>query len=280
MWIPILKANGEYELTDIEPDEISFVDRAANKKKFLVVKRDGNHGGHAMNLKLTKDEKAAMVKAMQEIMDRAEHMQKGVTDAEEVEAVEKSDREGLDVLVDALVESLQAIKKKKADGDPAPAGDKPPKPTEKMVECPSCGWKGEQPEDGKCPKCGAAIKGEKDKGKDGDKDKDMAKRMDELKKAIADLTTQVEKLKTPAPAPAGDTPPPADPPAGDADKVKKELDAIKKRQDEIEKNMPDFVASGQQEPGSDPEPGDEDKWPADLAEDLKEKEEKKTEDKK
>src|SRR4051812_28595030 len=36
------QADKIYRLTDMEVEEVSMVDRAANKRKFLVVKRDGD----------------------------------------------------------------------------------------------------------------------------------------------------------------------------------------------------------------------------------------------
>lgn len=223
------KADGEFELTDIEVEEISFVDRPANKRKFPVVKRDGETGGIAMTLKLTKDEKVAMAKAMLEIKDRVEHIDKAVGEAEEVEEVNKSDRAGIDVLVKALEESLQVLKKK---------DDDPPKTDKQQVECPSCHWKGEMPEDGKCPKCEAALK------KDGDADKDkaeQAKRYGEVKDKLTEVTATLARLKAenkPSPAITSDA-------AEKIAKTEREIEDIKKRIADVEKGKPEVVGSQQ-----------------------------------
>lgn len=244
----VRKADGEYELTDIEPDEISFVDRPANKRKFVVVKRDGdNTGGTAMALKLTKDEKETLAKAMLIIKDRTEHLDKAIADAEETEDVEKSDRSGVDTLLAALIESLAPLQKKAADPEAPPA-----QPAQ--VQCKACQWKGEMPEDGNCPRCGKALKGEAAK-------EDTAKAMyDEMKAELAKVTEEIAKLRTPPVAdPLKVTPPvvPAD------DKVQKALDAMEKRMEKIEKALPTVVGSSQlQDEGN---TKGKKKWPADLA---------------
>lgn len=124
-------------LTEIEPEEVSFVDRAANRKKFIVVKRDGG-----TTMKLKKEEKEKLLAALDDTKDRVDHLKKEVGGAEEVEdgQVEKA---SLDTLLRALAENVSGLGK--ADVGKA------------KVTCAECGWSGEMPDDKKCPKCGAKL---------------------------------------------------------------------------------------------------------------------------
>ncbi len=261
MLVLLKKASGEYKLTDIEPEEISFVDRPANRRPFIIVKRDGDTGGHTMaNLKLTTDEKEKFAKAMLEIKDRVENIDKTITDAEEAEDIANSDRAGIETLVAALTESLQALVKKK-DPEPAPA------PAEKQaVTCPKCGWKGELPATGKCPKCETVLKGD-DKEKEAEKyaqEKRFKEVKDELARVNETLAELTKKEK-----------PPADPPKAEGmDEVKKSLENITKRIADIEKAAPETVGSSQK-----PKEGDnteKDVWGSDdMSLELAEEEEAK-----
>jgi len=259
MLVLLKKSSGEFELTDIEPEEISFVDRPANKRKFVVVKRDGESGGQIMPLKLTKDEKEMLAKAMLTIKDRTEHIDKAIADAEEVDEVEKSDRAGIETLVAALEESLQALKKKADDPTPPPAPE-----SKQQVQCANCQWKGEMPADGICPKCGASLKKEGD-AKGGE---DTKKQYDEVKTELAKITEALAALKTQAASPAPD----ADVKKS-IDAIAKSVDATAERVTKIEKSLPSYVASNQ--PPDEADKPNKGVWAQDMAVELAEEEARK-----
>jgi hypothetical protein len=71
-----LPADADAVLTDIDVEEVSFVDRPANKRRFLIVKR-----GSIM--KLTATAKEALVKALSEALEGLVTVSTTVKDAEE-----------------------------------------------------------------------------------------------------------------------------------------------------------------------------------------------------
>ncbi len=71
-----LPADAEAVLTDIDVEEVSFVDRPANKRRFLIVKR-----GNIM--RLTATAKESLVKTLSEVLEGLVTVSTAVKDAEE-----------------------------------------------------------------------------------------------------------------------------------------------------------------------------------------------------
>jgi peptidoglycan hydrolase CwlO-like protein len=151
------------ELTDIEPEEVSLVDRAANKKKFLVVKRDAE-GATEMAIKMTAAKKKDLTKALAEMATRIGHLQGSVEKAEEVADEKDEQTDEMKTLMKALHEVVAPFVTEKKD---------PPKP--KDEEAPAA-------DAGACAK--PPVK------KDEAPAADVQKRLDESEAALKALTAE------------------------------------------------------------------------------------------
>jgi ssDNA-binding Zn-finger/Zn-ribbon topoisomerase 1 len=129
----------EFHLIDIEPEELSLVDRGANRKRFNVIKRD-----NIMKAKMTKERLDELKKIADELKVRAGTLVETVDGAEEVEKADGADESEVMTQARALHEVLGRIVKAE--------------PKEGEAKCPKCGYIGEPDKDGKCPKCGAVMK--------------------------------------------------------------------------------------------------------------------------
>lgn len=182
------RTDEEYELTDIEPEEVSFVDRAANRKKhFHIIKREGE-----MTIKLTQQRKEALKKTLDEIQGRVTHLSQAV---EAAAVVEKEDEEALDevkTLMQAMYEialpfvstggqapqtqdpaAVTAPPTAKADGDGDPATAAPPAPA------------AQAPAAGAAPDPAPAATDAPPATDDGE---DMKKRLAETEEKLRDVT--------------------------------------------------------------------------------------------
>lgn len=98
--LELLPPDAKHRLKDILVEEVSIVDRAANKRRFLLVKRAG--GGDAMKLKLTEKMKAAVGKDVTSVLERMVKLASLINDAETAE-------DGADILSTEANDELKSI---------------------------------------------------------------------------------------------------------------------------------------------------------------------------
>lgn len=135
-------------LTNMIIEEVSLVDKAANKKKFLLYKRD-NGGGEPVKLKVEDVAKMTEVdlrKHLTEFVTLQDSLEKSVAD---FEAKVKKAAEAHEADLKELEAKDKALKEKEASL----------KKQNEPMKCADCDWTGpasDLKEGGKCPKCGSA----------------------------------------------------------------------------------------------------------------------------
>ena len=85
--MPGKKKKEETELKDIKTGEVSLVDRAANKKEFLVVKRDS--GGDGMSGLATTEKTPAVIKGIRTAIESLSSLS---SDLEALQTTDEEDR--------------------------------------------------------------------------------------------------------------------------------------------------------------------------------------------
>lgn len=262
-------------LTDMKVNEVSMVDRGANKRKFLITKNAGSEpGGNEpggdtggeTKLKMTSDSKESLVAKSQSLLTQGIALAKMVRDAEVVDGAEipgevlksiesiGTELQGLRVVAKVSIEET-------TKSDPAPEQKSEPSIADELA---AAGFSAET---------AAELQGLVKSEDEGDRAKAVAQ-ISALDSLLAKMDI---KAPAPAPSPAPPAPAPAAPAAPDAELTKRlaERDAeVAKQNKEIELLKRQLQSPG--EPRSRRAEGDVQKgddvvsWPSDLNRDHSE----------